>query len=65
MFLFQQFYHNVKQLVKFTLELALKAQRGSRDIALVLLLTLALDQGEWSTPQTFHFNPREETWYPL
>jgi hypothetical protein len=48
-------------MVKYTLEQAMKAQRGSRDIS----LTSALDGGEWSTPQPSCFTPAKETHYPL
>jgi hypothetical protein len=50
---------NSKQEVKFTLEEAVKAQRGSRGTA------LALDGGEWLTPCTSHFTSIKQTWHPL
>ena len=50
--------------VKSTLKQATKAQRGSRDTAL-LFLTLALDGSGWSMPQPSHLNPGKETPYPL
>jgi hypothetical protein len=50
--------------VKFTLEQAMKAQRGSGGIALVIL-TSALDGSEWTTPRPNRFNPGKETWYLL
>jgi hypothetical protein len=51
--------------VKFTLEQGTKAQRGSRGIALLFYLTLALDRGGWSTPRPGRFTPGKETRYPL
>jgi hypothetical protein len=42
--------------VKFTLEQAMKAQRGSRDSS-TLSLTSALDGGGWSTPRPGRFTP--------
>jgi len=50
----------VKVEVKFALEQATKAQRGSRCIAL-LFLTLALDKGGWSTSRPGRFIPRERS----
>jgi hypothetical protein len=47
----------VKVKVKFPLEQAIKAQRGSRGIAILFLLTLVLDGGGWSTPRPGHFTP--------
>jgi hypothetical protein len=52
---------NIK--VKFSLERAMKAQRGSRVIVL-LSLNPALDEGGWSTPRPGRFTPGEETRYP-
>jgi hypothetical protein len=49
---------NVK--VKVTLEQATKAQRGSRDIALLFSLTSALDGGGWSTPRPGRFTPGKD-----
>jgi hypothetical protein len=46
--------------VKFTLEQATKAQRGSRGVAL-LSLTSALDGGGWSTPCPGHFTPWKDS----
>jgi hypothetical protein len=51
-------------MVNFSLEQAMKVQWGSRDIAL-LSLTLALDEGGWSTPRPGRFTPGKETQYPL
>jgi hypothetical protein len=48
----------VQVKVKFTLEQATKAQRGSRGI--VLSLTSALDGGEWSTPRPGLFTPGKD-----
>jgi hypothetical protein len=48
-----------KVKVKFTLEQAMKSQRGSRGIALTLSLTSALDGG-WSTPHPGRFTPRND-----
>jgi hypothetical protein len=36
--------------VKFTLEYAMKTQRGSRGIAVLFLLTLVLEMGQWLMP---------------
>ena len=46
----------VKVKVKFTLERATKAQRGSRGIA-TLLLTSTLDGGGWSKPRPGRLSP--------
>jgi hypothetical protein len=43
----------------------MKAQRGSRGIALTLSLTLALDESGWSTPRPGRFSPGKNTRYPL
>jgi hypothetical protein len=51
----------VKVKVKFSLERAMKAQRGSRGITLTLSLTLALDEGGWSTTRPGRFTPGKET----
>jgi hypothetical protein len=48
--------------VKFTLEQAMKAQRGSRDVT-TLSLTSALNRGGWSTPRPGRFTPGKETQY--
>ena len=45
----------VKVKVKFPLEQAIKAQRGSRGIAILFLLTLALDGGGCPTPYRGRF----------
>jgi hypothetical protein len=47
----------VKVNGKFTLELATKAQRGSRGIA---LLTSVLDGAGWSTPRPGRFTPGKD-----
>ena len=49
----------VKVKVKFTLEQATKAQRGSRGIT-TLSLTSALDEGGWSTPRSGRFTPGKD-----
>jgi len=54
----------VKVTVKFTLEQAMKVQRGSKGIT-TISLTSVLDVGGWSMPCLGHFTPRKETWYPL
>ena len=43
--------------VRFTLEQATKAQRGSRRIAVYSFLTSVLDWGGWSTPRPVRFPP--------
>ena len=50
--------HKVK--VKFTLEQALKAQRGEKRYSSTLSLTSALDGGRWSTPHSGRFTPRKD-----
>ena len=50
--------------IMFTLEQTMKAQRGSRGLAL-LSLTLVLDLGGWLMPHSCCFTPRRETCYPL
>jgi len=50
--------------VKFSLELAMNAQRGSRGMG-ILLLTSALDGGGWLTPCSGHFIRGKETRYAL
>ena len=50
--------------VMFTLEHTMKAQRGSRGLAL-LSLTLVLDLDGWLMPHSCCFTPRKETRYPL
>jgi len=46
--------------VKFTLEQATKAQRGSKGIVLLFFLTWALDGGGWSTPLPGRFTPGKD-----
>jgi hypothetical protein len=46
----------VKVKVKFSLEQSMKAQRGSRGLA----LTLALDGDGWSTPRPGRFTPGKD-----
>jgi len=53
----------VKVKDKFTLEQAMKAQKGSKVIGL-LFITLALHGGEWPTPRPGRFTPGK-TPYPL
>jgi len=48
----------------FTLEQTMKAQMGSRGLAL-LSLNLVLVVGGWLMPQSRYFTPRKEKWYPL
>jgi hypothetical protein len=50
--------HKVK--VKFTLEQAMKAQRGSRGNSSTLSLTSALDGGGWSKPRPGRFIPAND-----
>jgi hypothetical protein len=52
-------YQHTKVTVQFTLEQAMKAQRGSRGIAL-LSLTSALDGGVWSTLRPGRFTPGKD-----
>ena len=49
--------------VKFTLELAMMAQKGSRGIA-KLVLNSALYGGGWLTPRSTCFTPGRDTRYP-
>jgi hypothetical protein len=58
----------VEVKVRFLVEQAMKAQRGSRGIAL-LFLTSALDGDVWSTPRPGRFTPgnnpvQEAGWAP-
>ena len=53
-------YDDIK--VKFTLEQAMKAQRGSRGTD---SLTWALDGGGWSTPPPSHCTPGKDTLYGM
>ena len=46
--------------VKVTLEQPMKAQRGSRGIAVTLPSTLALGGGGWPVPCPDHFTPRND-----
>jgi hypothetical protein len=55
----------VKVKIKFTLELATKAQRGGERYSSTLSLTSALVGGGWSKPRLGRFTPGEETPYPL
>jgi len=48
----------------FTLEQTIKAQMGSRGLAL-FLFTSALDGGGWSMPFPSHFTSGKEVWYSL
>ena len=50
----------LKVKVKFTLEQATKAQRGSRGHSSTLSLTLALDGAGWSTPRPGRFTPGKD-----
>jgi len=50
---------------KFTLEQTMKAQRGSRGIALLFLFPSVLDGGGWSMPFPSHFTSGKEVWYSL
>ena len=50
--------------LKFSPQQAMKAHRGSRGIT-TLSLTLALDEGGWSTSCPGHFTPWKETRYPF
>jgi hypothetical protein len=54
----------VRVRVKVTLEQAMKAQKGSRVIALLRLTSLQ-DGGGWSTPRPGRFTPGKKTSYPL
>jgi hypothetical protein len=53
-----------RKKVKFTLQPAMKAQRGSRCIT-TLSLTSALDGGGWSTPRPGPLYPREREPVPI
>jgi hypothetical protein len=48
-------------MVKFVLRLAVKAQRGSRGIAVLFFLTLTLDGGGWSTPRPGRYTPENDS----
>jgi len=50
--------------VKFTIEQAMKAQRGYRSTS-VLSLTFALDGGGWLSPRSDRFTSSKQTQYPL
>ena len=50
-------------MTKSTLEQAMKAQTGSRGIAVLFFLTLALDEGAWLTQRPGRFTPVKETQY--
>jgi hypothetical protein len=50
---------------KFTLEQTVKAQRGSRGIALLFLFTSVLEGGGWSMPFPSHFTSGKEVCYSL
>jgi hypothetical protein len=50
--------------VKIFLEEAKNAQRGSRGIILIFLLTAALDEGGWLTPRLGRFTPGKGTLNP-
>jgi hypothetical protein len=54
----------MKVKVKFTLEKALKVQRGI-EVKLYSSLTSALDGSGWLTPHRVHLTPGKETRYPL
>jgi hypothetical protein len=56
---------HIKIKVIFTLEQAMKVQRGSKRYSSTLSLTLALDEDGWSTPHPGRFTPGKETRYPL
>jgi hypothetical protein len=50
----------LKVKVKFTLEQAMNAHRGSRGIALLFLLTSVLGGGGWSAPRLDRFTPGKD-----
>jgi hypothetical protein len=50
-----------KNKVKFTLEQATKAQRGSSAIFLLFSLTTALDESRWTMPCPSHVVPGKKT----
>ena len=50
--------------VKFVLEGGVKAQTGSRDVA-VLVLTLAVGEGGWLPSRSGRLPPQKQIWYPL
>jgi hypothetical protein len=54
------YFLRVKVKVEFNLGKATKAQRGSRGIALLFLLTSALDGGGWSAPRPGRFTFRKD-----
>jgi hypothetical protein len=58
-------YVKVKVKVKFGLEEATKAHRGSRGTVLLFFLTSALDRGGWLTPRPGRFIPEKEIRCPL
>jgi hypothetical protein len=62
---FEQKPHKKCFGIKFTLEQAMKAQRGKRRYSCTLSLTSELDGDCWSTPRPDRFTPRKETRYPL
>jgi hypothetical protein len=47
----QNVHRLIVSKVKVTLKQAMKAHRGNRGIALLFLITSALDGGGWSTPR--------------
>jgi hypothetical protein len=49
----------------FTLEQAMKTQRGTRVIVLIFLLTSVLNRGGLSTPRHDRFTPQRDTQYTL
>ena len=60
-----QMFTGKKVKVKFALEQALKAQRGSTGIAVFFPLTSAIGGGGWLTPRPGRFALWKETRYPL
>ena len=54
-----------REKVKFILEQAVKAQRGSRGISLFFPLTSALDEGGLSTPRPGRFTPGRRDPVPI
>jgi len=54
-----------KNKIKFTLEQATQPQRGSRAIALLFSLPLALDGSRWTMPCPSHFVPGKQTQDPF
>ena len=64
-FLFMWVSQPWQKKLNFAVEQAMKAQRGSRGIAVLFLLTSSVDWSGWLTPRPGRVTPGKKTRYPL